>query len=160
MKNYYKLWIVLSLIVVFIAGVICGVLIDKNMLNKPKHDSRRRRSTRFPTIEIMAKELSLSSEQQAQIKEIFQNNEERFKSLRKDMDNSLKEIRAQLLTDIKSVLSDEQKTKFEAMIEKYRSQRKREHEEWKRRQEKSDRKRGEKDKGDRDKGDKHTGEKR
>jgi hypothetical protein len=143
MKNNYKLWIILSLIVVFIAGVICGVLIDKNMLDKRKHDSRRRSSTRFPTLEIMAEELALSADQQAQIREIFQNNEERFKNLRKDMDKGLKDIRLQLLTDIKSVLSDEQKAKFEAMIEKYKSQRKREYEERKRRQEKS-----EKDKGD------------
>lgn len=139
MKNNYKLWIILSLIVVFIAGVISGVLIEKNVLDKRKHDSRRRSSTRFPTLEIMAEELSLSSEQQAQIREIFHNNEEHFKKLRKDMDKSLKEIRAQLLTDIKSVLSDEQKTKFDAMIEKYRSQRKKEYESRKRHSKKSDR---------------------
>jgi DNA anti-recombination protein RmuC len=139
MKNNYKLWIILSLIIVFVAGVVCGVLIDKNMLNKRKHDSRRRSSTRFPTLEMMAEELALSAEQQKQIREIFHNNEERFKNLRKDMDTRLSEIRAQLLTEIKSVLTDEQKAKFEAMIEKYRSQRKKESEERKRRQEKSDR---------------------
>jgi DNA anti-recombination protein RmuC len=144
MKNNYKLWIILSLIVVFIAGVICGILIDKNMLNKRTHDSRRRSSTRFPTLEMMAEELVLTSEQQAQIREIFHNNEERFKNLRQDMDKRLSDIRAQLLTDIKSVLTDEQKTKFEAMIDKYKSQRKREFEERKRRQEKSDRDKGDK----------------
>jgi DNA anti-recombination protein RmuC len=137
MKNNYKFWIILSLIVVFIAGVICGVLIDKNILDKRKQNSRRRSSTHFPTIEMMAEELALNAEQQAQIRDIFQNNEERFKNLRKDMDKSLKEIRSQLLTDIKSVLSDEQKAKFEAMIEKYRSQRKHEYEERKRRSDKS-----------------------
>lgn len=145
MKNNYKLWIILSLIVVFIAGVVCGVLIDKNMLNKRKHDSRRRSSTRFPTLEMMAEELSLSAEQQAQIREIFHNNEERFKSLRKDMDNRLSDIRKQLLTDIKSVLTDEQRAKFEAMIEKYRSQRKQESEERKKRQESSNRDKGNKE---------------
>ena len=139
MKNNYKLWILLSLIVVFIAGVICGVLIDKNMLDKRKHDSRRRSSTRFPTLEMMAEELALTTEQQAQIREIFHSNEERFKGLRSDMDKRLSDIRKQLLTDIKSVLSDEQKTKFEAMIENYRSQRKKEYEARKRRSEKSDR---------------------
>lgn len=144
MKNNYKLWIILSLIVVFIAGVICGVLIDKNMLDKRKHDSRRRSSTHFPTLEIMAEELALTTEQQAQIREIFNNNEERFKGLRSDMDKRLSEIRKQLLMDIKSVLTNEQKAKFEAMIDKYRSQRKQEYEERKRRQEKSDRDKGNK----------------
>ena len=144
MKNNYKLWIILSLIVVFIAGVICGVLIDKNMLDKRKHDSRRRSSTHFPTLEIMAEELALTTEQQAQIREIFNNNEERFKGLRSDMDKRLSEIRKQLLMDIKSVLTNEQKAKFEAMIDKYRSLRKQEYEERKRRQEKSDRDKGNK----------------
>ncbi len=138
MKNNYKLWIILSLIVVFIAGVVSGVLIDKNMLNKRTHDSRRRSSTRFPTLEMMAKELALSTEQQEQIREIFHNNEERFKNLRKDMDNRLTEIRSQLLTDIRSMLTENQKVKFEAMIEKYKAQRKREYEERKKRQEKSE----------------------
>lgn len=144
MKNNYKLWIVLSLIVVFIAGVISGVLIDKNLLDKRRHDSRRRSSTRFPTLEMMANELALSAEQQELIKEIFQNNEERFKQLRRDRDKNLADIRSQLLADIKSVLNEEQKARFEAMIDKYREQRKREHEEWKRRRESSDRNKGEK----------------
>jgi hypothetical protein len=139
MKNNYKLWIILSLIVVFIAGVICGVLIEQNVLDKRKRDSRRRSSTHFPSLEIMAKELGLSTEQQTQIREIFHSNEERFKNLRKDMDKSLKEIRSQLLIDIKSVLSDDQKAKFDAMIEKYRAQRKKEYEARKQRSKKSDR---------------------
>jgi Spy/CpxP family protein refolding chaperone len=142
MKNNYKLWILLSLIVVFIAGVISGVLIDQNILSKRKHDTQRRSSTRFPTLEIMAKELALSTEQQEQIREIFDNNEERFKGLRSDMHKSLSDIRTQLITDIKSVLINEQKAKFEAMIEKYRSQRKREYEARKRHSENSSRDRG------------------
>jgi DNA anti-recombination protein RmuC len=142
MKNNYKLWIILSLIVIFIAGVISGVLIDQNILSKRNHDTRRRSSTRFPTLEIMAKELALSTEQQEQIREIFDNNEERFKSLRSEMHKSLSDIRDQLLTDIKSVLINEQKAKFEAMIEKYRSQKIREYEERKRRSENSSRDRG------------------
>lgn len=139
MKNNYKIWIILSLIAVFIAGVLCGVLIDKNLLDKRRHDTHRRSSTRFPTLEMMAEELSLSAEQQAQVREIFHNNEERFKGLRKDMDTRLREIRAQLLTEIKSVLSEEQKTKFDAMIERYRAQRKKEYEERRRHSKRSNR---------------------
>jgi DNA anti-recombination protein RmuC len=125
------------------------VLIDKNILNKGRRDSHRRSSARFPTLEIMAEELALSAEQQEDIRNIFQNNEERFKNLRKDMDKSLREIRTQLLTDIKSVLDEKQNIKFEEMIEKYRSQRKREHEEWKKRKERSQRDSGDRDKGER-----------
>jgi hypothetical protein len=149
MKNNYKLWIILSLIVVFIAGAICGVLIEKNVLDNSRRDSHKRRPTRFPSLELMAKELSLSAEQQEQIRGIFQNNEERFKNLRKDMEKRLKEIRSQLLTDINSVLDENQKVKFDEMIEKYRSQRRREHEEWKKRKERANRDKGDRDKGER-----------
>lgn len=144
MKNHYKLWIIISMIVVFIAGVVSGVLIDKNMLNKRTHDPRRRSSTHFPTLKMMAEELRLSAAQQEQIREIFQNNEEHFKNLRRDMDKRLSDIRSQLLTDIKSVLDENQKAKFDAMIDKYRAQRKREYEERKKRQEKSGKDRGDK----------------
>ena len=82
---------------------------------------------------MMAQELNLSSEQQEQIRDIFKNNEERFKTLRKHIDERFKTIRTQLKDEIISILNDEQKLKFEAMIEKYRSQRKKETEERKKR---------------------------
>jgi Spy/CpxP family protein refolding chaperone len=132
MKNHYKLWTIISLIIVFSAGLIGGVLLDKHIFNK-KHKSQDERtdrkktsSTRFPTLDIMAKELGLSTEQKEKIQEIFKNNEERFKTLRKDMNERLMDIRIQLNNEIKSVLTEEQQAKYEAMIKKYHSQRKRE----------------------------------
>jgi hypothetical protein len=129
MKNHNKFWIVFSLIVVFAAGFMGGILFEKSLIDKkPERREKRRSSVRFPSLEMMAEELSLTPEQQEQIREIFKNNEERFKTLRKNIDERLKSIRAQLKTEIKDVLSDEQKLKFEAMIEKYISQRKKESE--------------------------------
>jgi hypothetical protein len=132
MKNNYKLWTIISLIVVFSAGFFSGVLLEKHIFNK-KHqrrtertDNKRTSSTRFPTLDLMAQELGLSAEQKEKIQEIFKNNEERFKTLRKDMDERLKDIRVQLTKEIKSVLTEEQQVKYEAMIQKYRDQRKRE----------------------------------
>jgi len=129
MKNHNKFWIVFSLIVVFAAGFMGGILFEKSLIEKKvEKRTKRRSSVRFPSLEMMAQELSLSPEQQEQIREIFKNNEERFKNLRKNIDERLSSIRAQLKTEIKNVLSDEQKLKFEAMIEKYISQRKKESE--------------------------------
>ena len=77
MKNHYKLWTILSLIIVFAAGVISGILLDNHILDKKpkKHmertDQKRRSSPRFPTLDIMAQELGLSVEQQEQIKDIL-----------------------------------------------------------------------------------------
>ena len=132
MKNHYKLWTIISLIIVFSAGLISGVLLNKHIFNK-KHksqyertDRKRTSSTRYPTLDRWTQELGLTAEQKEKIQEIFKNNEERFKTLRKDMNESLKEIRAQLNNEIKSVLTKEQQVKYEAMINNYHSQRKRE----------------------------------
>lgn len=127
MKNHYKFWIIFSLIVVFAAGVIGGILFEKHLLDK-KADKRikRRSSVHFPTLEVMSQELNLTSEQQEQIREIFKNNEERFKTLRSHIHERLSGIRSKLKNEIKNVLTEEQSLKFEAMIEKYISQRKKE----------------------------------
>jgi len=127
MKNYNKFWIVFSLIVVFAAGFIGGILFEKHLIDKKVEKRvKRRSSVRFPSLEMMAQELSLTPEQKEQIREIFKNNEERFKNLRKNIDDRLSSIRSQLKNEIKNVLTDEQVLKFEAMIEKYISQRKKE----------------------------------
>jgi len=141
-----KIWIIFSLVIVFIAGIVCGVLLDKNVLDRDeKGSSQRRRSTHFPTMEMMAKELSLTSEQQDKIKEFFSSNEERFRALRSEVHKSLSDIRTQMFTDIKSVLDENQRKKFEAMIERYKAQRRREHEERKNQAERSHQDRGEKE---------------
>lgn len=132
MKNHYKLWTIISLIIVFSAGLISGVLLNKHIFNK-KHksqyertDRKRTSSTHYPTLDRWTQELGLTAEQKEKIQEIFKNNEERFKTLRKDMNESLREIRVQLNNEIKSVLTEEQQVKYEAMINNYHSQRKKE----------------------------------
>ena len=130
MKNHYKLWTIISLIIVFSAGIVSGVLLDRHIFDKkPQRDTqrtdhKRTSSTRYPTLDQWTQELGLTAEQKEKIQEIFKNNEERFKTLRKDMNTSLRDIRIQLNNEIKSVLTEEQQAKFEAMINKYHSQRK------------------------------------
>ena len=58
-----------------------------------------------------------------------------FKTLRKDMNTSLRDIRIQLNNEIKSVLTEDQQIKYETMIEKYHSQRKRQSDKRKRQSE-------------------------
>jgi len=125
MKNYNKFWIVFSLIVVFAAGFTGGILFEKHLIDKKVEKRvKRRSSVRFPSLEMMAQELSLTPDQEEKIREIFKNNEERFNNLRKNIDERLSSIRTQLKDEIKNVLTDEQTLKFEAMIQKYISQRK------------------------------------
>ena len=133
MKNHYKFWIILSLIIVFAAGVLGGILLEQQIArSKIRKKMERRSSVRFPTLEMMAEELSLSSGQQEKIREIFRNTEERMKELNSAFRKQFSNLRSQLKDDIKSVLSEEQAQKFEDMIERYLAQRKKEMEERKR----------------------------
>ena len=123
MKNSYKLWITLSLIIVFAAGLIGGILLDRHILDeKPKKEFKKRRPEHFPTLDMMAQELNLTQEQQDQIKRIFEHNEKRLMTLRGQIHKQFDNMRSQLKMEIKEVLTEEQNTKFEAMIERYTSQ--------------------------------------
>ena len=105
--------------------------------------------SRFPSLEIMAKELDLRKDQQTQIRKLFRENEEKFKKLRHQMNRELGEMRKLLLEDIKNVLDQEQKQAFDAMLKKYAEQRKQQSEQRSRyRREGPDKRSRAKDKGD------------
>jgi Spy/CpxP family protein refolding chaperone len=125
MKNKFKFWIILSFIIVFAAGIIAGIFSEKYLISK-RLGRMREIPVHFPSLEMMAQELSLSPQQKEQIREVFKNNEERLKGLRSQMHDRLSEIRSQLKTEIENILTPEQRQKFEAMIEKYIGQRKKE----------------------------------
>jgi hypothetical protein len=130
MTNNYKAWIILSLVIVFIAGGVCGVLFQEHILDKRGKDPRgRRRGPPFPTLEIMAEELSLTSTQQDKIKGLFNSNEERFHTLRKEIHENLSNIRSRMIAEVKSTLDEDQNKKFEAMIKRYEARIRKEHEE-------------------------------
>ncbi len=57
------------------------------------------------------------------LKEIFDNNEERLKILSQEVHKQFISMREQFMQEIKSVLDQDQAVRFDAMIEKYRSQR-------------------------------------
>jgi len=103
-NNHNKFWIIFSFILVFVIGIIAH----------------------FPTLEMMAQELNLTPEQQEQIRQVFQNNDQRLRNLHKEVMSQLREIRTQLKEEINAVLDEEQEAKFDLMIKKYLEQRKKE----------------------------------
>lgn len=126
MKNIYKLWVALSLIIVFAAGFVGGILLDEYILEKPRRTDNKKSPVHFPTLETMAEEFRLTIEQRAAIRGFFEKNEEEFKTMRSDMRSQLSSMRTRLIEDIKSALDEEQKAKFQAMLDDYKSQRQRE----------------------------------
>ena len=137
MKNR-KFWMIFILILVFIVGMIAGVLLDENILDKMQTKRSRRSGTQrtpapYYSLDLMAKELSLTDGQREEIHEIFHKNNDRLKLYRREINDRFRGLRNQLIDEIKNVLDDGQKIKFEAMIEKYYTEMKKQYEERKKR---------------------------
>jgi len=125
MNNKYKLWVTLSLVVVFALGVAVGIFAEKMFLEKKKPGPSPKQES-FPTLEVISKELELTPEQEAKIREIFKRSEERFEAFRKEVHTGLKGLRDQLKTEMDNVLTPEQQKKMEELMGKYLRQRRRE----------------------------------
>ena len=118
-----KLWIALALVLVFAAGVVVGAFGGRWLLAKRPSDRRPDNAERYPSQERWAKELGLTAEQQAKIREIFKQNEDRIKELRSDYYKHIGEMRDALRKDIDAVLTPEQRQKMTAMIQKMEQRR-------------------------------------
>jgi len=123
--NKSRLFFVLALVFVFIAGVAAGVFAERLWFAK-KPGGRPSGRPPVPSHERWAKELGLSDEQQAKIQDIFKTNDGRMKELRSDYYKHLGEIRDQLRKEIDAVLTPEQRKKQEEMIQRAREAHRRE----------------------------------
>ena len=118
--NKSKWWIALALVLVFAAGVTLGVFGGRWLLARRPPDHR----SDAPSQERWAKELGLTADQQAKIRDIFKQNDDRIKDLRSDYYKHIGEMRDAIRKDIDDVLTPEQRQKMEAMIQKMEQRRK------------------------------------
>jgi Spy/CpxP family protein refolding chaperone len=124
--NRSRLWFVLAVVLIFAAGVAVGVFAGRGVL--AKRPAFRRPSgpsgAGVPTMSRWFRDLGLTPEQQAKMNEIFKANDERMrndekiKELRAESNKRFAEIREQLKREIDAVLTVEQKSKLDAMIQK------------------------------------------
>jgi Spy/CpxP family protein refolding chaperone len=122
MIKKYKLWVALTLIVVFGLGAAAGVFGERYLMHKRPRGPVHER-TPFPLLEPVAKALALTAEQQDKLREIFKRSDERMKELDGEIHVRLREVRAQLKSEVDSVLTPEQRAKLEDMIQKERAKR-------------------------------------
>jgi Spy/CpxP family protein refolding chaperone len=115
-KNKGIFWMVLSIVLIFLAGAVSGVFIDRHILSL-RHDQERRGGP--PSVEMLAHDLSLTSDQQEKVKDIFRQSEARFKELRTNIHQCLDQIREEIKNQIENVLTPEQRQKFEALIQEH-----------------------------------------
>jgi len=128
MNNRYRLWIVLSLLVAFAAGVLGGIFAERTILHPRHHTRVQRGSAHPPDLEEMARDLGLSPAQKEGIQRIFESNDVKFKELYTEMHNRLAALRSEIQTQIDALLTPEQKQKMEAIIAKHGEQRNKESE--------------------------------
>ena len=122
MVKKYKLWVALTLIVVFGLGVAAGVFGERYLMHKKPRGPAHER-TPFLLLEPVAKALALTAEQQDKLREIFKRSDERMKVLDGEIHVRLREVRAQLKNDVDGVLTPDQRAKLEDIIQKERAKR-------------------------------------
>jgi len=129
MNNKLRLWIVLSLLGAFAAGVLGGIFAERNFFHPRQHTRAQRSPSHPPDLEEMARNLGLSPDQKESIRQIFESNDGKFKELYTEMHDRLSALRSEIKNRIDSVLTPEQKQKMEAIIAEHGERRKKESEE-------------------------------
>ena len=121
-------WIILTLVLVFAAGVVGGVMGERWWFAKRPQMRRPVNAERYPSHDRWAKDLGLTAEQQEKIREIFKKNDGRIKELRSDFYKHIGVMRDEMKKEIDAVLTPEQRVKNEAMIQKSMEERRKENE--------------------------------
>jgi Spy/CpxP family protein refolding chaperone len=123
-----RVWIVLSFVLVFAAGVVAGVFGHK-WLSAKRMDGRGPGMGHGSVMDFWSKEIGLDEAQMARLREVFKANDERMrndvqlKEMRAERSKRYEELRRQLQTEIDAVLTPAQKTKLEATLKRYAEQR-------------------------------------
>ncbi|MCX7973032.1 MAG: hypothetical protein N3B16_00825 [Candidatus Aminicenantes bacterium] len=123
MSGRFRFWLILSFILVFVAGGLIGFLSERLFVHR---GIQPRREGPPPSFEKWAKELDLSADQQKAIKEIFRRTDEKMRELRVRYHNDLGAIREEIKKEIDNLLTPTQREKLQAMIQEHRKKRERE----------------------------------
>lgn len=122
MIKKYRIWVALTLLAVFALGAAAGVFGERYLMHR-RYRRPPQPHTPFLLLEPVAKALALTAEQQDKLREIFKRSDERMKVLDTEIHARLREIRAQLKSEVDGVLTPEQRTKLEELIQKEMSKR-------------------------------------
>jgi hypothetical protein len=119
MKNG-KLWFVALTLMIFIIGVLCGVIVDRGPMRRqcerPTHGVRDSRHGRKMYVEKLTKNLSLSAVQNRQLQEILKKNEPEMLRIRKDIRSKFVAYHEKVSGQIMAILDDGQKEKFRKIM--------------------------------------------
>ncbi len=120
MLKKYRLWVALTLLVVFGLGAAAGIFGEHYLMHRRDRRPAAPR-TPFVLLDPVVKALGLTTDQQASIREIFKRSDERMKTLDAEIHSRLREMRAALKSEVDAILTPEQRAKLEDMIQKERA---------------------------------------
>ncbi|MEW6558480.1 MAG: hypothetical protein AB1349_14215 [Elusimicrobiota bacterium] len=122
-----KIFAVLLAIVIFLVGTIFGILVDRITIMKmlhfplpgvslgPHHQKMPQR-----VIDKVARQLELSDEQKEKLVNILEKNKESIDKLFIEIEPKLQKRFGSMCDEIKTILNEKQKQKFEQMAEKFK----------------------------------------
>ncbi len=126
MTNTSRRWMWLSLVSTLVLGMSLGVLVDRLVLDGRDDRTERSRSQRDHREGLMARldrELGLSEEQQESLEKLLAGNRERARAFMKQTRNSYAQLREEFRSEIRILLSPDQRKRFDAMLSRENKER-------------------------------------
>jgi Spy/CpxP family protein refolding chaperone len=124
MNGKSKVWASALLVGVLLLGALAGVAVDRTLLSRSATqttEGRRGgdRDRRTSYMDWLSAELDLNADQRTQIETLVAQHRDQVSGFWGEMRPRLEELQAQLRAEISDVLTDEQRTEYEALMEKH-----------------------------------------
>ena len=130
MNGKSKGWAIGFLAVVLLFGGVSGAALDRAFVRRAETAERQRRSDdrearrdgardrRQGYLSWLSSELTLTTEQQTQVQTIVEGYHEQVSALWRETNPRFESLKSQVRAEIREVLDEEQKAKYQALLEK------------------------------------------
>jgi len=107
----------------FLLGIVGGMFVQRTFFDRHRPwDSSRRERMKEHMLNYLTEELKLNDAQQRQIETILEQRRIRFDKIRQSIDSLVKAEIDTVREQIRSVLADEQKQRYDEIIKKFDQQ--------------------------------------
>ncbi len=114
-----------TILVSILIGVVAGILIDQTLLRgRLRLSSPPSRYENFKS--RVFKDLKLNTDQQSELEHLLQRRQESFNEFRKNIDSQYIQLRETTRDSIRSLLTPDQREKFEGIVKGFDAERRRE----------------------------------
>lgn len=119
MNGKSKGWAIGFLAIVLLLGGVSGAALDRAFVRKATTSEREaRRDRRQGYLNWLSSELDLTTEQRTQVQTIVEGYHEQVSALWRETNPRFESMKSQVRAEIREVLDEEQKAKYQALLEK------------------------------------------